>query len=64
MLPINVLELKDLKPQQWVCLIHNKLKQLEHISVSQAKAKFLEVLQTWPLFGSTFFYVKVSRTLF
>ena len=25
---------------------------------TQAKTKFLEVLQMWPLFGSTFFYVK------
>ena len=61
MLPINILDLKDLRPQQWVALIHTKLKQVDHLSVIQAKAKFLEVLQTWPLFGSTFFYVKVKE---
>jgi myosin XV len=58
LLPVNILDLNDLKPQQWVTLIHLKLKQIEHFTVTQAKSKFLEVLQSWPLFGSTFFYVK------
>jgi hypothetical protein len=34
-------KLKDLKPQQWVSLIHIKLRQIEHFTVTQAKSKFL-----------------------
>ena len=58
LLPVNILELRDLKPQQWVSLIHAKVRQLAHLTQTQAKSKFLEVLQMWPLFGSTFFYIK------
>ena len=53
-----MLELKEIRTQQWINLINNKMKQIQHLSATQAKTKFLEVLQTWPLFGSTFFYVK------
>ena len=47
-----------MKPQKWVDLIHTKMKQMSDMTHTQAKVKFLEVLQMWPLFGSTFFYVK------
>ena len=34
------------------------MKQMTTLTHTQAKVKFLDVLQMWPLFGSTFFYVK------
>jgi len=58
LLPVTVVGFGELKPQQWVGMIHGKLEQIEHLSVVLAKIKFLEVIQTWPMFGSTFFYVK------
>jgi myosin XV len=58
LLPINVVNLKDLKPHQWMTLIHSKFESIQQLTTIQAKMKFLEILQTWPLVGSTFFYVK------
>ena len=41
LLPVNVLSLTDLKPNQWVSIIHSKLEQVEHLSVILSKIKFL-----------------------
>lgn len=41
LLPINVLNLTDLKPNQWLSLIHSKLEQIDHLSIILAKIKFL-----------------------
>jgi len=58
LLPVTMVELGNLKPQQWLDMINAKLEQIDHLSVVLSKIKFLEVIQTWPMFGSTFFYVK------
>lgn len=44
LLPINVIGLKELKPHQWVQLIHLKLKQIKEFTVTEAKTRFLGML--------------------
>ncbi|CAF0977130.1 unnamed protein product [Adineta steineri] len=59
LLPANVLKLKDIHPQQWTIAIHDKFNSsVAMMSTTEAKMKFLDLIQTWPLFGTTFFTVQ------
>jgi len=58
LLPKPALSVRDIKPPQWVNLVQSSWKEVEHNKPSQAKAQVLEVLQKWPLFGSSFFAVR------
>ncbi|CAF0846167.1 unnamed protein product [Adineta ricciae] len=56
LLPTTVLKLKTIHPQQWTTAVHEKLySSVESMSLIEAKMAFLNLIQTWPLFGVTFF---------
>uniref|UniRef100_F1KSK8 Myosin-XV n=1 Tax=Ascaris suum TaxID=6253 RepID=F1KSK8_ASCSU len=45
--------------EQWAERINRKLAEIEpNMSPVEARAAFLELLEKWPLFGSTFFYMR------
>ncbi|CAF2921019.1 unnamed protein product [Rotaria sp. Silwood2] len=59
LLPATVLKLKSVRPQEWTAAIHDKLCGLvESMSIIEAKIKFINLIKTWPLFGTTFFTVQ------
>ncbi|XP_064594768.1 unconventional myosin-XV-like isoform X2 [Liolophura sinensis] len=58
LLPGIVRSWKDISDQQWLNLIHEKLNMVRNHSPVAARARFLEILSRWMLFGSTFFNVK------
>ncbi|XP_050539166.1 unconventional myosin-XV isoform X10 [Daktulosphaira vitifoliae] len=60
LLPKPALTQRDLKPAQWVQMVQNHWPQIEVLHNVDAKAKFLEILSKWTLFGSSFFAVKRS----
>ncbi|CAF3639551.1 unnamed protein product [Adineta steineri] len=56
LLPTSVLKLKSVRPQIWTTTVHEKLySSVESLTAIEAKIKFLNIVQTWPLFGMTFF---------
>ncbi|UJR10303.1 hypothetical protein I4U23_014509 [Adineta vaga] len=56
LLPTTVLKWKSIHPQQWTTTVHDKLySSVESMSPIEAKIAFLNVLQTWSLFGVTLF---------
>ncbi|KAK2711001.1 hypothetical protein QYM36_012239 [Artemia franciscana] len=58
LLPKPALAVRDIKPPQWVSLVQSSWKEVDSVKPTQAKAQVLEILQKWPLFGSSFFAVK------
>ncbi|KAK0396293.1 hypothetical protein QR680_001659 [Steinernema hermaphroditum] len=50
--------LHNMNGDQWVKRITNKVLEMGSIECFEAKARFLAILEKWPLFGSTFFYVR------
>ncbi|XP_055533492.1 unconventional myosin-XV [Wyeomyia smithii] len=58
LLPKPALSLRELRPAQWVALVQSAWPTIAGLSPIQVKAQFLNVLSTWPLFGSSFFAVK------
>ncbi|CAF1426007.1 unnamed protein product [Adineta ricciae] len=59
LLPATVLKLKSVRPQVWTTTVHEKLySSVETMTINEAKMKFLDIIQTWPLFGMTFFAVQ------
>ncbi|GAB6020238.1 Unconventional myosin-XV [Chamberlinius hualienensis] len=58
LLPKPVLTIREIKPPQWVNMVQDSWKDAERLTSTEAKAQVLEILQTWPLFGSSFFAVK------
>jgi len=59
LLPRIVQNLRHVSFDQWADRVNRKITDdfASAITPIQARAKFLELLQTWPLFGSTFFYI-------
>ncbi|CAF4602738.1 unnamed protein product [Rotaria sp. Silwood1] len=56
LLPSTVLKVKNVRPQVWTTTVHEKLdSSIESMTPIEAKLNFLNVIQTWPLFGTTFF---------
>ena len=62
LLPKPALSAKDIKPPQWVNMVQSSWEEVKGLSTAKAKAKVLETLSDWPLFGSSFF--AVSQGLF
>jgi len=58
LLPKPALAARDLKPNQWLTLVNGHWDGVRGITSSQAKAKVLDILQSWSLFGSSFFSVR------
>ncbi|CAF1240131.1 unnamed protein product [Adineta ricciae] len=59
LLPATVLKLKSVRPQVWTTTVHEKLySSVETMTINEAKMKLLDIIQTWPLFGMTFFAVQ------
>ena len=64
LLPRTVDRLRHVSPEQWAERVNRKLESLSSIvTCREARAQFLELLQSWTLFGSTFFYISVSQHL-
>ncbi|CAF3339033.1 unnamed protein product [Rotaria socialis] len=59
LLPATILKLKSVAPQEWTTAIHDKLSSfVESMPIIEAKVQFLNLIKTWPLFGTTFFTVE------
>merc|ERR1719195_530680 len=58
LLPKPALSAKDIKPPQWVNMVQQSWEEVQGLSTAKAKAKVLETLSDWPLFGSSFFAVR------
>ncbi|XP_046399408.1 unconventional myosin-XV isoform X2 [Ischnura elegans] len=58
LLPKPALAVRDIKPPQWVNMVQGNWREVEALTPMQAKAHTLDILQKWPLFGSSFFAVK------
>ena len=58
LLPKPALSARDMKPPQWVNLVQSAWEDVQTMTPSHAKAQVLEILSTWPLFGSSFFAVR------
>jgi hypothetical protein len=43
--------------------VQGSWEDIQELTTSQAKAQVLEILSSWPLFGSSFFAVYFSRFL-
>ncbi|CAG0891500.1 unnamed protein product [Darwinula stevensoni] len=58
LLPKPALTVRDVKPPQWVHLVQSAWNEVQEMTPMNAKAQVLEILQKWPLFGSSFFAIK------
>nr|XP_027224871.1 unconventional myosin-XV-like [Penaeus vannamei] len=58
LLPKPALTVRDVKPPQWVNMVQSAWPEVSALTSLQAKAQVPEILQSWPLFGSSFFAVK------
>ncbi|XP_059156810.1 unconventional myosin-XV-like isoform X1 [Physella acuta] len=58
LVPRNIKNFSDTKPQNWLNKIHENLGAVSSMNPLEAKARFIDVLHRWPLFGSTFFLIK------
>lgn len=58
LLPKPALGLREIKPAHWVNLVQAEFVKILQLTPLQCKAQFLNVLSSWPLFGSSFFAVK------
>nr|XP_006818152.1 PREDICTED: unconventional myosin-XV-like [Saccoglossus kowalevskii] len=50
--------INQLKPQQWVNMIHQYLTTVERLTPHECKVDFLTTVSSWPLFGSNFFHIR------
>ena len=60
LLPKPALAARDLKPNQWVQMVNSHWvdERIQDLTPNEAKCGVLEILQTWPLFGSSFFTLR------
>ncbi|XP_069068400.1 unconventional myosin-XV [Pleurodeles waltl] len=49
---------KMLKPQPWLNMVMQDMQQIQALSPHQARAQFLGLLNAYPMFGSSFFYIQ------
>nr|XP_033770854.1 unconventional myosin-XV [Geotrypetes seraphini] len=49
---------KLLKPQSWLNMVLQQMQQIQALSAHQARVQFLGLLNAFPLFGSSFFYIQ------
>ncbi|ESO87136.1 hypothetical protein LOTGIDRAFT_229291 [Lottia gigantea] len=58
LLPNTVLNMPDVKPQNWLNMIHSRIKEIPSRPPIAYRAQFIELLSKWNLFGSVFFHIK------
>ncbi|XP_059051494.1 unconventional myosin-XV [Achroia grisella] len=58
LLPKPLLALREPRPQRWAAWVAAEWPAASHLAPAAAKAKVLQVLSRWPLFGSSFFAVR------
>ncbi|XP_029433068.1 unconventional myosin-XV [Rhinatrema bivittatum] len=49
---------KLLKPQPWLNMVLQQMQQVQALSPHQARVQFLGLLNAFPMFGSSFFYIQ------
>jgi len=57
LLPKAALMVRDIKPPQWVNMVQSSWAEVQQQTPMEAKAAVLEILERWPLFGSSFFAI-------
>ncbi|OQV25063.1 Unconventional myosin-XV [Hypsibius exemplaris] len=57
LLPKPALSVRDPRPPQWLQIVQDYFQATIKLTPIEAKAKFLEKLEKWTLFGSSFFFV-------
>ncbi|XP_029603581.1 unconventional myosin-XV isoform X1 [Salmo trutta] len=50
-------------PQPWLNMVTQHMQQVSPLSPHQAKAQFLGLVSTFPMFGSSFFYIQSSSSI-
>jgi len=55
-----VIALNMLSPSQWTVKVHESLNSIFRFNAFSARKRFLEIISTWPYFGSSFFFIKHS----
>lgn len=58
LLPKPLLALREPRPNKWASWLGAEWQHVRTLSPAAAKAKVLQVLSRWPLFGSSFFAVR------
>eukprot|EP00095_Tigriopus_kingsejongensis_P010710 maker-scaffold179_size282488-snap-gene-1.20 protein:Tk10710 transcript:maker-scaffold179_size282488-snap-gene-1.20-mRNA-1 annotation:"hypothetical protein SINV_03291" len=58
LLPKPALSTQHIKPPQWVSMVQASWEDIQGLKPSDAKAQVLDILSSWPLFGSSFFAVR------
>ncbi|MED6242216.1 Unconventional myosin-XV, partial [Ataeniobius toweri] len=53
---------KKQPPQQWVTMATQHMQQVQPLSPHQARAQFLGLVNAFPMFGSSFFYIHSSSS--
>lgn len=48
-------------PQKWIELVQNNWRDMTAFDTLDAKAQFLNIIRHWPLFGSSFFAIKLFQ---
>ncbi|XP_078318920.1 unconventional myosin-XV-like isoform X3 [Crassostrea virginica] len=62
LIPEIVRKMSDYQPQQWLNRIHSNMQEISRRGPLECKARFVEILSRWPLFGSTFFSIRNPPT--
>ncbi|XP_029006805.1 unconventional myosin-XV [Betta splendens] len=53
---------KKQPPQQWVTMVTQHMQQVQSLNPHQARAQFLGLVSSFPMFGSSFFYIHSSSS--
>lgn len=61
LLPKPALVLPEPKPSHWLRIVQEYFQATVQLTPLEAKAEFLNKLQRWTLFGSSFFFVTVRQ---
>lgn len=48
-------------PQKWIELVQSNWREMSAFDTLDAKAQFLDIIRHWPLFGSSFFAIKLIQ---
>ncbi|XP_056017857.1 unconventional myosin-XV-like isoform X8 [Ostrea edulis] len=62
LIPETVRKMPDYQQQKWLNRIHANMQDVMRRSPLNCKAKFVDILSRWPLFGSTFFSIRNPPT--
>ncbi|XP_028413164.1 unconventional myosin-XV-like isoform X2 [Dendronephthya gigantea] len=47
-----------LRPPQWVVLVQDHYRTINHLTPDESKRKYLDIVRRWRFFGSTFFRIR------